>query len=48
MWVQSLGREDTLEEVMAMHSRIRAWRIPWREESGGLQSIESQCQTLLK
>jgi len=34
----SLGREDPLEEEMATHSRILAWRIPWTEEPGGLQS----------
>ena len=37
--VQSLGREDPLEEEMATHSSILAWRIPWTEEPGGLQSI---------
>ena len=37
-WVQSLSWEDPLEEGMATHSRILAWRIPWTEESGGLQS----------
>ena len=42
MWVQSLGWEDLLEEGTATHSRILAWRIPWTEESGGLQSIGSQ------
>ena len=42
MWVQSLGREDPLEEEMAAHSSILAWRIPWTEEPGGLQSMESQ------
>ena len=36
--VQSLGWEDPLEEVMATHSSILAWRIPWTEETGGLQS----------
>ena len=36
---QSLGWEDSLEEGMATHSRIRAWRIPWTEEPDGLQSI---------
>ena len=36
MWVQSLGREDPLEEEMAAHSSILAWRIPWTEEPGGL------------
>ena len=39
---QSLGQEDPLEEGMAIHSSILAWRTPWTEESGGLQSIESQ------
>jgi len=38
-WVQSLDREDTLEEEMATHSSILGWRIPWAEEPGGLQSI---------
>ena len=38
---QSLGLEDPLEEGMATHSSILAWRIPWMEESGGLQSIGS-------
>ena len=41
-WVQSRGQEDPLEEGMATHSRILAWRIPWAEEPGRLQSIESQ------
>ena len=41
-WVQSLGREDTLENEMAIHSRILAWKIPWTEEPGGLQSMGSQ------
>ena len=36
---QSLGWEDPLEKEMATHSSILAWRIPWTEESGGLQSI---------
>ena len=36
--VQSLGREDPLEEEMAIHSSILAWRTPWTEEPGGLQS----------
>ena len=35
-WVRSLGREDPLEEGMATHSSILAWRIPWTEEPGGL------------
>ena len=40
--LQSLGRKDPLEKEMAMHSSILAWRIPWTEEPGGLQSIGSQ------
>ena len=36
-WVQSLGWEDPLEEGMAAHSSILAWKIPWTEEPGGLQ-----------
>ena len=40
--VQSLGREDPLEEGMATHSGILAWRIPWTEEPGRLQSMGSQ------
>ena len=35
-WVQSLGQEDSLEEGMATHSSILAWRIPWTEEPSGL------------
>ena len=42
MQVQSLGREDPLEEGMATHTSILAWRIPWTEEPGGLQSIGSR------
>ena len=41
-WVRSLGREDPLEKEMATHSSILAWRIPWMEEPGGLQSTWSQ------
>ena len=41
-WVQYLGLEDTMEEGMATHSSTPAWRSPWTEEPGGLQSIESQ------
>ena len=41
-WVQSLGQEDPLEKEMATHSNIVAWRIPWTEEPGGLQSTGSQ------
>ena len=40
--VQSLGREDPLEEGMATHSSVLAWRIPWTKEPGGLQLIGSQ------
>ena len=40
--VQSLGQEDPLEEGPATHSSILAWRIPWTEEPGGLQSMGSQ------
>ena len=42
MWVQPLSREDPLEKGMAAHSSILAWRTPWTEESGGLQSMGSQ------
>ena len=41
-WVQSLGQEDTLEKKMATHSSILAWKIPWTEEPGGLQSLGLQ------
>ena len=41
-WVQSLGWEDSLEKAMATHSNILAWRIPWMEEPGRLQSMGSQ------
>ena len=40
--VQSLGQEDPLEKEMATHLSILAWRIPWTEEPGGLQSMGSQ------
>ena len=40
--VRALGREDPLEKGMATHSSILAWRIPWTEESGGLQSMVLQ------
>ena len=45
--IQSLGLEDLLEEEMATHSSIPAWRIPWTEEPGELESIGSQSQTQL-
>ena len=38
-WVQSLDQEDPLEKEMATHSSILAWRIPWTEEPGRLQSV---------
>ena len=47
-WVPFLGWEDPLEEGMATHSSILAWRIPWTEEPGGLQPIGSQSRTRLK
>ena len=42
MWVRSLGWQDSLEEGMATHSSVLAWRAPWTEEPGGLQSLGSQ------
>ena len=42
MWIQSLGWEDPLEEGIATHSSILAWRLPWTEEPGGLQCIGSK------
>ena len=41
-WVGSLGQEDPLEKEMAAHSSALAWKIPWTEEPGGLQSMGSQ------
>ena len=41
-WVQFLGWEDPLEREMAVHSSFLAWEIPWREETGGLQSMGLQ------
>ena len=41
-WVQSLGREDPLEKEMAPHSSTLAWKIPWAEKPGRLQSMGSQ------
>ena len=40
-WVRSLGWDDPLEKGMATHSSTVSWRIPWTEDSGGLQSIGS-------
>ena len=42
IWVRFLGQDDPLEEGMAIHFRILAWRIPWTEEAGGLQTRGSQ------
>ena len=42
MQLRSLGQEDPLEEGMAIHSIILAWKIPWTEQPGGLQSVELQ------
>ena len=42
IWVQSLGQEDLLEKEMAPHSSTLAWKIPWMQEPGGLQSMGSQ------
>ena len=47
MWVQSLGGEDPLEEEMASHSSILAWKLSWTQEAGGLQSMGSQSRTRL-
>ena len=41
-WVRSLGQEDSLEKEMATHSSILAWKIPWTEEPGELQSMGLQ------
>ena len=41
-WIQSLGWEDTLEKEMETHSSTLAWKIPWTEEPGRLQSMGSQ------
>ena len=41
-WARSLGREDPLEKEMATHPSVLAWRIPWTEEPGELQSLGSQ------
>ena len=47
-WVRSLGWEDPLEKGMATHSSIPAWRIPWTEETGGLQSMGSLAQKCIE
>ena len=46
-WVQFLRQEDPLEKEMATHSSILAWKIPWTEEAGGLQSIGYKSRTRL-
>ena len=46
-WVQPLGQEDLLVKGMVIHSSILAWRIPWTEEPGRLQTTGSQSQTRL-
>ena len=46
-WVQSLDWEDPLEKEMATHSSTLAWKIPWMEEPGRLQSMGSQSRTRL-
>ena len=48
MRVRSFGQEDPLKEEIATQSSILAWRIPWTEEPGGLQSMGSQSQSQLK
>ena len=48
MWVQFLGQEDPLEEGMTTHSNILAWRIPWTEGAGELQSMVTKSQTRVK
>ena len=47
-WVPSLGGEEPLEEGTATHSSIPAWKIPWVDEPGGLQSKGSQSRTRLR
>ena len=44
IWVWSLGWEDTLEEFMATHSSILAWRLPWTEEPGGLHTVHGVAE----
>ena len=46
-WVRSLGQQNPLEEEMATHSSILAWKIPWTEEPDELQSMWLQSQTRL-
>ena len=44
-WARSLGQDDPLEEEMATHSSIFAWKIPWTDEPGRLQSMETQKES---
>ena len=44
-WVQSLGWEDPLEEGMATHSSVLAWRIPWTEKPGGLHAVHGAAES---
>ena len=44
-WIQSLGQEDPLEQEMVTHSSTLAWKVPWMEEPGRLQSMGSQLDT---
>ena len=46
IWVQSLGREDPLEQEMATHSGILDWKIPWTEEPGGLHIVHGVAKEL--
>ena len=46
-WILSLGQEDPLEKGMVTYSNILAWRIPWTEEPGRLQSVVAKCWTRL-
>ena len=47
-WVLSLGLEDPLEEGMATHSSILAWRIPWTEEPGGLHTVHGVAKSWIQ
>ena len=46
--LRSLGQKDPLEKKMSAHSSVLAWRIPWTEEPGGLESVRLQSQTRLQ
>ena len=47
-WVRSLGQEDRMAKGMAIHSSILAWRVPWTEEPGGLQSMGHKESDMMK